>query len=210
MPKSIVNVLVVFLLFATGNSFAQERKYPILNSMGRFLGVGYTRGGYHAGANGQFLIVKHRHPASDYRSRALAYPYQAGYAPVTPAVAPQSPSGMTPRQASPAPTVLLKPQLDPPPQLPNPALTPPDVPRKAPPPPTDASLDALPEPSNSGLRDGAPSPSDQLLDESEDDDDDLLLLDSSRRVLKPMRFPRPANGGTVNRYKQAARTTSVR
>lgn len=57
---------------------AQDREFPVMNTIGRYLGVGYTRAGYHAAQDGRMDIVSSRHPASDYRPgglpvRSMAY-----------------------------------------------------------------------------------------------------------------------------------------
>lgn len=63
---------------------SQDQDHPILNSIGRFLGVGYTHGGYHAAADGRFNLVTDRHPAPAYRSGQLLSLYSPHYgAPAT-------------------------------------------------------------------------------------------------------------------------------
>lgn len=54
---------------------AQERGFPVANSIGRFLGYGYTRGGYHAASNGQLEVIRNEHPAHRNRSGSLFYPH---------------------------------------------------------------------------------------------------------------------------------------
>ena len=58
---------------------SQDGGFPYLNTLGRLAGVGYTKGGYHAPANGQMPIVKRHHPASSYGSWRLSYPYNPAY-----------------------------------------------------------------------------------------------------------------------------------
>lgn len=60
---------------------AQEHNLPLLNSVGRYFGVGWSRG-YQAGCyDGRFQAVKQGHPASMYASNSLLYPYFPGYQP---------------------------------------------------------------------------------------------------------------------------------
>lgn len=49
------------------SGWAQERELPLLNSIGRYLGIGYTRGGYHAPRDGRPDLISQRHPPSHYR-----------------------------------------------------------------------------------------------------------------------------------------------
>ncbi len=68
-------------LVAPHQSYAQDREFPVLNTLGRYLGVGYTRDGYHAAYDGRMDIVSDRHPASDYRLGGLphrATPFVSG------------------------------------------------------------------------------------------------------------------------------------
>ncbi|MFK7734490.1 MAG: hypothetical protein AB8B50_00580 [Pirellulaceae bacterium] len=75
------------VLTVSVDALAQERGLPILNTAGRFLGVGYSRGGYHSPANGQFKVMRQLHPANAYRSSQLQYPYHPAYTPSRPAQA---------------------------------------------------------------------------------------------------------------------------
>lgn len=68
-------------IMSAQQGFAQDREFPVLNTIGRYLGVGYTRAGYHAAQDGRFDIVSSRHPASDYRPSGLpvrSMPYVSG------------------------------------------------------------------------------------------------------------------------------------
>lgn len=74
---------------------AADHDFSAFNSIGRYLGIGYTRGGYHAAYDGRPDLVTNRHPASAYRTGGLPYnPAQAYYS--------GYPQGVV---ASPAPTV---------------------------------------------------------------------------------------------------------
>ena len=64
-------------------ALAQKREVPIVNSIGRFFGYGYTQAGYHS-AKGRHYIARQRHPASNYASRNLQYAYQPSYQPTRP------------------------------------------------------------------------------------------------------------------------------
>lgn len=84
MTRSVV--FAMSLLFLTGlvqPAAAQHREIPIINTVGRFLGYGYTQGGYHS-VTGRPIIQRKLHPASNYRSTGLQYAYQPGYQPVRP------------------------------------------------------------------------------------------------------------------------------
>lgn len=78
---------------------AQDHDFPILNSLGRYLGVGYTRGGYHAAYDGRPNVVTDRHPAAEYRSAGFQnYQQPALYA------HPLPPQWQSNTAASPAPS----------------------------------------------------------------------------------------------------------
>ena len=55
-----------------------------LQFAGRFMGYGYTKGGYHAPANQQLHFVRNHHPAHRYASSGLMYPYSPHYQPQRP------------------------------------------------------------------------------------------------------------------------------
>ncbi|MEM7476594.1 MAG: hypothetical protein AAF483_16525 [Planctomycetota bacterium] len=81
-------LLLAFLSIALGVPAARAQDgIPILNSAGRYLGVGWSRHGYQAAGNGQFRIVRARHPQQNYPSRHLSYPYSPGYQPIRPSYA---------------------------------------------------------------------------------------------------------------------------
>ncbi len=79
MPKSVKRAVVLGIMLvapqlgivAPQRVSAQDREFPVLNSLGRYLGVGYTRAGYHAANDGRFDVVTQLHPASDYRRGGL-------------------------------------------------------------------------------------------------------------------------------------------
>ncbi len=60
---------------------AQDHEFPLLNSLGRQLGMGYSHTGYHARIDGRRRPVA---PAQNYGSYALQYPYSPHYQPQRP------------------------------------------------------------------------------------------------------------------------------
>lgn len=143
---------------------AQDGALSRLNALGRYLGVGYTRGGYHANANRQLPIVKLTHPASNYGSRALSYPYQSGYQPYIATQTGQAlpaPTNMSQPAPAPAPNAPAVPQkpAGPPPQWLKPYLNEDSTRREQLPAPAERSVpqtsDELPPPD---VRGEGPSP----------------------------------------------------
>lgn len=195
------------LVSACSTVAAQDHDFPTLNSIGRFLGYGYTNGGYHTGNNGQWDAIKQRHPASSYRSSSLLYPYQAGYQPrqINRSFSMSSlPSNVVVAQPPVVPAPVKKP-VGPPPEwlkkyMPGQAAdASPSDPSK-----TEGNLELLPAPTGeprkppARFEDEAPSPSDNLLDEG-----NLLLEydDTSFLPSKPAEVSwLPASA--VNRYKR--------
>lgn len=88
--KLSVSIALTLLASIGSTSHAQDRHLGVLTATGRFFGIGWTKGGYHAAANQQIPIVRQRHPASNYPSRQLSFPYQPGYAPARPGYATQT------------------------------------------------------------------------------------------------------------------------
>lgn len=83
--RAKLRLLLLATLFSTPlTAIAQESEFPTLNTIGRFLGVGYSHTGYHGRRDGRFDAIQNRHPASNYGSGALLYPYDPGYRPVRP------------------------------------------------------------------------------------------------------------------------------
>ncbi len=78
ISRSALAVLVV--VGAARTIHADESNHPVLNSFGRFWGVGWSHGYHSPTADGRFQAIKDRHPASMYASSALTYPYQSNYA----------------------------------------------------------------------------------------------------------------------------------
>ncbi len=105
MSKRIKSVVLLGLLVSTPNcGWAQDREFPTLNSIGRFWGVGYTRGGFHAAQDGRFDVVTNRHPATDYRRGGLPTRNSMNYSPTvdwTPPTAAPPGAFATPTQAPP-------------------------------------------------------------------------------------------------------------
>lgn len=72
VPKFVKRaVLLGIVLAAPQLGWGAEHEFPVMNSIGRFWGVGYTRGGYQAAQDGRFDVVTARHPASNYRMGGL-------------------------------------------------------------------------------------------------------------------------------------------
>ncbi len=72
VPKLLKRAVLLGLVLAVPQlTSAQDREFPTLNSIGRYLGVGYTRSGFQAANDGRFDIVSGRHPATDYRAGGL-------------------------------------------------------------------------------------------------------------------------------------------
>lgn len=82
MPKFVKRAVLLGIFLAVPQAAQSgENDFPVLNSIGRFWGVGYTQGGYHAAQDGRFDVVTHRHPASNYRSGGLPQYSQPLYSP---------------------------------------------------------------------------------------------------------------------------------
>lgn len=141
-------LLLATLVSTPLSAIGQETEFPTINTIGRFLGVGYSHTGYHGRRDGRFDAIERRHPASNYGSNGLLYPYDLAYRPVrpmrmpapaavhsTPRVAPAMPKIAPPQPAiepeqvdTPDPTPP-KPSV-PPPQWLKPHLKQPDIDQK--------------------------------------------------------------------------------
>lgn len=86
------------VLLASRPAVSQEFEFPVLTTAGRILGWGYSHNGYHSARNrdGRLNIVTNRHPAQNYGSSRLLYPYNPGYRPVSTQYVPQGKFGYTP------------------------------------------------------------------------------------------------------------------
>lgn len=231
LPQRVVARHVAVAVFAAmavaqpARTEAQERGFPILNSMGRYLGYGYTQGGYHAPANGQLPLVRKMHPASDYPSGQLQYAYNRGYQPMRPHQANYGLPAMQPRMPaagpfpSPAqPTAPAQP-AGPPPEWLKEYLkgkeaggSAEEIERPTP------QSNAAPVRDPYGFDDASQSsPSDRMQNDlldadanegaGADEDDDLLLLNSGDLSIGPTGQPTLAPPLVVNRVK--ATTVSV-
>ncbi|MEZ6077034.1 MAG: hypothetical protein R3C56_15605 [Pirellulaceae bacterium] len=97
VPKFVERAVLLGIVLAVPHAaWGADSEFPVLNSIGRFWGVGYTRGGYHAAQDGRFDIVTNRHPAPNYRPGGLPQYSQPIYSPP-----PASPSPVV----APTPTV---------------------------------------------------------------------------------------------------------
>ncbi len=97
VPKFVERAVLLGIVLAVPHAaWGADSEFPVLNSIGRFWGVGYTRGGYHAAQDGRFDIVTNRHPAPNYRPGSLPHYSQPIYSPP-----PASPSPVV----APTPTV---------------------------------------------------------------------------------------------------------
>lgn len=128
-------LLLAIAPLAPLSAVAQDNEFPVLNSIGRYFGVGYTRGGYHAALDGRFDMSTNSHPASHYRpgglpaNHAYASPSlsfgASAYAPpqstLTPAPAVPMPTAMaTPKAAEPLPQWLERHRMEGNPKAPEP------------------------------------------------------------------------------------------
>ncbi|GAB5404957.1 MAG: hypothetical protein Aurels2KO_31880 [Aureliella sp.] len=90
MREKLRWLLIAGLAATPLSASAQEHEFPALNSLGRFLGVGYSNTGYHGRRDGRFDVIKARQP-SHYASSGLSYPYDPAYRPYRPARVTQAP-----------------------------------------------------------------------------------------------------------------------
>lgn len=202
MPKFVTRAVVLGFVWIATQAAAPldiapraaqgaDHEFPVFNSIGRFFGVGYTKGGYHAAQDGRLDAISNRHPASDYRPGGLPLYTQPMYSPPrslvgtgpTPQLAPvttdatppkSGPSAASPSNASPKSNPTA-PQADVPPKSAAPV-------KPAEPPPAwleeylqqseadkrrEIPLHELPQPKEPRPQDRIPegSPSDLLLDE---------------------------------------------
>ncbi len=82
MPKFVKRAVLLGIVLAVPHTaWGADSEFPVLNSIGRFLGVGYRRGGYQAAQDGRFDAVANRHPASNYRIGGLPHYSQPLYSP---------------------------------------------------------------------------------------------------------------------------------
>ncbi|MCA9134643.1 MAG: hypothetical protein KDA45_15855 [Planctomycetales bacterium] len=214
MPKIVKTAVVLGVVLCTPQlGSGQEREYPVLNSIGRYLGVGYTRGGYHAALDGRPNLVTDNRPAAHYGSGQLLHPYNSSYQahtsggsewPLGPSysgsggshsVVPASPAAPSakpaPKPAGPTPQ-WLKPYLNDPPASP-----PEEVPTPAPTASKTEALNLLPELSPSDRRSSAPSLQDAAPDHrgqgSLEAQEISILLHSSEPVHSVPSYARPAD-----------------
>ncbi len=103
-------LLLAIAAFAPLTAVAQDNEFPVLNSIGRYFGVGYTRGGYHAALDGRFDVTTNRHPAACYRPGGLPgnHPYASpslslGASPYAPSQGTFTPIPAAPKPAEPSP-----------------------------------------------------------------------------------------------------------
>lgn len=120
MPKFVTRAVVLGFVWVAAQATAPldiasraargaDHEFPVVNSIGRFFGVGYTKGGYHAAQDGRLDAITNRHPAADYRSGGFPQYAQPTYSPPrsfvgsspSPMLAPV-PIGPAPHQAGPA------------------------------------------------------------------------------------------------------------
>lgn len=78
MNRNSLLVLLVWT-FSTTITFAHDYGFPTLNSVGRYLGVGWSHHTFHSRVDGRFDIISQRHPASAYPSNNLSYVYSPHY-----------------------------------------------------------------------------------------------------------------------------------
>jgi hypothetical protein len=222
-----VVLLLGVLISNAQTGYTQSSDLPLLNTLGRHLGIGYTRGGYHAAADGRLDAVVANHPSHAYGSQQLFAPYSAHYQPVRTIHAPQNIPSYAPAapmsggssmpggpRPTPAPVDAAPKPTSPPPQWLKEYLQEEDIPApRALPDPGNVAPEEfergddelLNDPADASPFDSEGSPSDRLLE----DEDDLLL--QTPEVSQRIRAPgfRPSNPGFPgynlgqNRYKQA-------
>ncbi len=184
---------LVLVQFISASAYSQELEFPILNSIGRYLGVGYTRGGYHAAQDGRLDLVSQLHPPGNYRLGGL--PQNYGYPTLsTPTVR------METMQYLPAPVAA--------PALPKKPET---IAAPKPVEPTPQWLEGYLQPENSGQSESLPMPERKVVPkdlEDESSPSDLLLEENNPAQSNDLdsllnsRTPRPATPSN-NRYQQA-------
>lgn len=79
---------VLWVSLSACQTYANEHGFPALNTIGRYLGVGWSHHTYHSQVDGRFDIISHRHPACAYPSRALSSIYSTNHNSIY--IAPQS------------------------------------------------------------------------------------------------------------------------
>lgn len=79
MQPRICKLLFVCCGVAASPVLGQDFGFPVLNTAGRYFGVGWSHHTYHSTVNGRLNVLDRRHPASDYPSRNLSHPYFPGY-----------------------------------------------------------------------------------------------------------------------------------
>ncbi len=110
MREKLRWLLIAGLTAAPLSASAQEHEFPALNTIGRFLGVGYSSTGYHNRRDGRFDVIKARQPAY-YPSNALSYPYDPAYRPYRPAHVSPAPAFSTQPYTAPAAAPKAAPEL---------------------------------------------------------------------------------------------------
>ena len=87
MPKFVTRAAVLGVVWLATQTAAPQAvapravwgadcEFPVMNSVGRFFGVGYTHGGYHAAQDGRLNAISGRHPAADYRMTGVPHSAQ--------------------------------------------------------------------------------------------------------------------------------------
>ncbi|MCA9130639.1 MAG: hypothetical protein KDB22_26305 [Planctomycetales bacterium] len=223
MPRISLRVLcfsaalVAYGLAAT-SACSQEYDFPVLNSMGRFLGVGYSRHGYHSAADGRPNIVTRIHAPQKYASGQLMYPYSPGYQPVstTYQMAPTM-SHFHSQPASTPPAAVANEETLPAPQEPPPVWLQPYLREKAAEPAESSGANPPQPPSEQEPffleEDQLPSPSDRNMEIGPDP----LLLEETDTSARYNRYPqadqmlqRILRTARVNRYLPPAGLQNVR
>lgn len=79
-------VLALALSFLSNACFAEDDfGFPAINTLGRYLGVGWSYHTYHSRVDGRIKAITNRHPAEAYPSSSLSYMYAPGYTNYPPA-----------------------------------------------------------------------------------------------------------------------------
>jgi hypothetical protein len=72
-------LIPLFCLLTSPLAYSNDHGFPTLNTMGRYLGVGWSHHTYHSKVDGRFNVITNRHPACEYPSSSLTHVYDAGY-----------------------------------------------------------------------------------------------------------------------------------
>lgn len=78
MQRKSLGLAVLLSLYGS-IATASDYGFPTLNTLGRYLGVGWSHHTYHSPVDGRFDAITNRHPACMYPSNSLSYMYSPDY-----------------------------------------------------------------------------------------------------------------------------------